>query len=111
MTDLDAAVLVLVDAAGLATDGERLGSRFDENQDAPVAERQVLRELAVLLPGEDEIRIDVLACPRCGGRMVVLATIDDPALIAQILTHLGLALAPGEPALGRAPPEDGPVSA
>ena len=25
---------------------------------------------------------DVLACPRCGGRMVVLATIDDPAVSA-----------------------------
>ena len=48
---------------------------------------------------------DVLACPRCGGRMVVLATIDDPAVIRRILTHLGLPLDPGEPAPGRAPPE------
>ena len=53
---------------------------------------------------------DVLACPRCGGRMVVVATIDDPAVIARILTHLGLSLDPGEPAPGRAPPEDGTVS-
>jgi len=30
------------------------------------------------------------ACPRCGGRMVVLATIEDPAVIRRILTHLGL---------------------
>ena len=47
---------------------------------------------------------DVLACPRCGGRMIVLATIDDPAVITRILTHLGLSLDPGEPAPGRAPP-------
>ncbi len=33
---------------------------------------------------------DVLACARCGGRMTVLATIDDPAVIHRILTHLGL---------------------
>jgi hypothetical protein len=35
---------------------------------------------------------DVLACPRCDGRMVVLATIEDPAVIHRILTHLGLCL-------------------
>jgi len=33
---------------------------------------------------------DVLACPRCGGRMQLIATIDDPAVIRKILTHLGL---------------------
>jgi hypothetical protein len=33
---------------------------------------------------------DVLSCPRCSGRMVVLATIDDRVVIHQILTHLGL---------------------
>jgi hypothetical protein len=27
---------------------------------------------------------DVLACPRCGGRMTVLATIEDPAVIHRI---------------------------
>jgi hypothetical protein len=43
----------------------------------------------------------VLACPRCGGRMIVLATIDDPAVIARILTHLGRSLDPGDPAPGR----------
>jgi hypothetical protein len=47
---------------------------------------------------------DVLACPRCGGWMVVLATIDDPAVIHRILTHLGLSTEPGEPTPGRAPP-------
>src|SRR5438552_3525772 len=39
---------------------------------------------------------DVLACPRCGGRMTVLATIEDPAVIQRILTHLGLSLEAGE---------------
>ena len=34
--------------------------------------------------------IDVLACPRCGGRMRLLATIDDPLVIEPILAHLGL---------------------
>jgi len=32
----------------------------------------------------------VLACPRCGGRMRLLGTIEDPQVTRQILTHLGL---------------------
>ncbi len=47
---------------------------------------------------------DMLACPRCGGRMVVLATIEDPAEIRRILTHLGLSTQTGEPLAPRAPP-------
>ena len=39
---------------------------------------------------------DVLACPRGGGRMTVLATIEDPAVIQRILTHLGLSMDAGE---------------
>jgi hypothetical protein len=39
---------------------------------------------------------DVLACPRCAGRMTVLATIEDPAVIRRILTHLGLSTEAGE---------------
>ena len=35
--------------------------------------------------------LDVLRCPRCAGRMELLAAIDDLAVIARILAHLGLA--------------------
>jgi hypothetical protein len=34
--------------------------------------------------------VDVLACPRCGGRMRLIATIEDPRIIREILAHLGL---------------------
>ena len=52
--------------------------------------------------------LDVLRCPRCAGRMELLATIDDPAVIARILAHLGL---PGardgpEAAAAVSPPRD-----
>jgi hypothetical protein len=43
--------------------------------------------------------VDVLVCPNCGGRMRVIATIDDPRVVRRILTHLGLL---GDP---RPPPE------
>ena len=33
---------------------------------------------------------DVLRCPRCAGRMQLIATIEDPAVIQRILAHLGL---------------------
>ncbi|HEV2054777.1 MAG TPA: transposase [Methylomirabilota bacterium] len=34
--------------------------------------------------------LDVLRCPRCAGRMQLIATIDDPAVIQKILARLGL---------------------
>ena len=53
---------------------------------------------------------DVLACPKCGGRMIVLATIEDPAVIQRILTHLGLSMEAGEalPAARASPWTDSP---
>ena len=39
--------------------------------------------------------------------MVLLATIEDPAVITRILSHLGLSLDPGTPEAARAPPEEG----
>ena len=34
--------------------------------------------------------LDVLACPRCGGRLTLIALIDDPAVIGRMLQHLKL---------------------
>ena len=47
--------------------------------------------------------IDVLACPTCGGRLRLIATLHDPAVIRKILAHLGLAHSGQSP--GPAPPE------
>jgi hypothetical protein len=52
--------------------------------------------------------LDVLRCPRCAGRMELIATVDDPAVIHRILAPLGL---PGaregpEPAFSLSPPRD-----
>ena len=33
---------------------------------------------------------DVLACPRCGDRLELIALIDNPAVIRRMLSHLGL---------------------
>ena len=34
--------------------------------------------------------IDPAHCPQCGGDFKIIAAIEDPAVIAKILTHLGL---------------------
>jgi hypothetical protein len=34
--------------------------------------------------------IDIEHCPHCGGRLKIIAAIEDPAVIAEILTHLNL---------------------
>lgn len=33
---------------------------------------------------------DVLECPRCGGRLQLMALIEDARVVARILPHLGL---------------------
>ncbi len=48
--------------------------------------------------------IDVLACPHCGNRMRLLATIEDPRVAEQILTHLGLPSAPVRAGSAQPPP-------
>jgi len=37
--------------------------------------------------------IDVLACPRCGGRLRLLGTIEDPVAIRAILDSLAVSAA------------------
>ena len=49
--------------------------------------------------------IDVLACAHCGGRLRLIATLHDPAVIRKILAHLALANSGQSP--GPAPPASG----
>ncbi len=49
--------------------------------------------------------IDVLACAHCGGRLRLIATLHDPAVIRKILAHLALVHSGQSP--GPAPPESG----
>jgi hypothetical protein len=47
--------------------------------------------------------LDVLACPHCGGRLRLIATLHDPAVIRKILGHPGRS--PSGESPGPAPPE------
>ena len=44
--------------------------------------------------------IDVLACPQCGGRLRLIATVEDPREIREVLSALALSDEP----VDRAPP-------
>jgi hypothetical protein len=47
--------------------------------------------------------VDVLACPHCGGRLRLVALIDQASVIQRILRHLGLATDVPEPRPARPP--------
>ncbi len=49
--------------------------------------------------------LDVLACPRCGGRMKVIACIDEPEVIGKVLRAMGLSAAAPLVAPARPPPQ------
>jgi hypothetical protein len=44
--------------------------------------------------------LDVLACPRCGGRLQVMAIVQDPAVVQTLLAHGGGAFSPEAPGPG-----------
>ena len=51
--------------------------------------------------------VDVLACPHCGGRLRLIATLHDPAVIRKLLASVGLARSGPSP--GPAPPNSAPL--
>jgi hypothetical protein len=55
------------------------------------------------------VGLDVLSCPRCSGRMRVIATIEDPKVVSKVLRSMGLSgAAPARsPARPRPPPRPG----
>jgi hypothetical protein len=48
--------------------------------------------------------VDTLACPSCGGRLRLIALIDEASVIERILRHLRLPSEVPTPRPGRAPP-------
>src|SRR5262245_49016569 len=46
---------------------------------------------------------DILACPDCGARLRLMATIEQPGVIEKILMHLGLPAELPRPAPARSP--------
>jgi hypothetical protein len=66
----------------------------DDHGDAPPPSAPARLRWAWLL--KRVFAIDSEQCPQCGGPLKIIATIEDPTVIAKILTQLGLSI--------RAPP-------
>jgi hypothetical protein len=78
-----------------------LGDPPDEASLLPVRQRRL--DWASLL--RRTFKFDVLSCSRCGGRLEVLAAINDPEGVQKILRHLDLPTEGPRCAPARAPPE------
>ena len=87
--ETDAANTDAADTSAGCTHSERVGRRPN-------------RAWAELM--ERSFGFDVLECPRCAGRMTLVALIRDAAVVGRILRHLGLPDEVPVPRAGRAPP-------
>ena len=78
----------------------------EEGTDKPATPRYVAMNWTKRL--KRVFGIDIEACARCGGKLAVIASIEEPAVIAKILAHLErTAPDPHQPELplgARAPP-------
>ncbi len=77
------------------------GSRRQiQTPDSPLGRSTLLPCCFGELQSVSSLDIDILACPRCGGTLRVIADVTDPRVIQTILDHVlkGVARAPpGEP--------------
>ena len=83
----------------------RRGRRKAQTPDEPAPARHVSMTWAQRL--KRVFKIDILTCEHCGGAVKVIASIEDPAVIKRILTHLERRAEPATPAFrpfARAPP-------
>ena len=83
----------------------RRGRRGAETTDEPAPARHVSMTWAQRL--KRVFKIDILTCADCGGALKVIASIEDPAVIKQILAHLERRAEPATPVFrpfARAPP-------
>ena len=84
----------------------RRGRRKAETADQPAPARHVSMTWAQRL--KRVFKIDILTCADCGGALKVIVSIEDPAVIKQILAHLERRAAPATPVFrpfARAPPQ------
>jgi hypothetical protein len=65
-------------------------SEFGDEPGAPAAVQSRRRNYTWADLMKRVFAADVLACPHCGGRLRILATIRPPEITRKILDHLGL---------------------
>jgi hypothetical protein len=78
------------------------GGEPDADQEEPAGRASAGPSWGALM--QRTFGFDVLACPRCGGRLRLVALIEEAAVIDRILRHLGLPAELPAPRPARAPP-------
>ena len=78
-----------------------IGAPLDPRDLLPIRQRYL--DWATLLKRVH--KVDILDCPRCHGRLKLLAAISDPPSVKKILEQLKLPSEPPCPAPARAPPQ------
>jgi hypothetical protein len=81
------------------------GPRSNDNARSPQPQPQVCQDGARrTLTMQGTFGFDVLMCPQCGGRLRLIALIEDAAVVGRILRHLGMPTEIPAPRPARAPP-------
>ena len=91
---------VRVVAYGAPLETAATAANFEGDSDDEAASPSLSRHWAWANLMRRAFDVDVLACPRCGGRLRLLGTIDDPVAIRAILDSLAVSAGP----LDRPPP-------
>ena len=81
--------------AALSSDDNESAGRLVPTQERATKWAELMRRA---------FELDVLACPKCGARLELIACIQKPAAIRAILRHLGLPAEAPQPHPARAPP-------
>jgi hypothetical protein len=90
----------------LVFDPTSLGGDAELDAHTPAADRRRARGRLWADLMRRTFGFDVLACPRCGGRLRWIAVIDHTPVIEKILGHLGLPTDVPLPTPARAPPPE-----
>ena len=81
VADLDPSVVMLIDAATCPRERKRLGPGRHEVDDPLVLEGQIARELALLLPREDQVEVLVVAQRTVGVMEIQRLAAEAPVVV------------------------------
>ena len=87
------------------TGTEVAGSDTDESRDIDTSKVPRLNRLPWSVLLQRVFMTDALTCPKCNGRMKILAAITEPEAIRKILDHLGIPSEAPRRAAARPPPQ------
>ena len=95
---------LVVRCGAISSPGEATGAGASSNQSVATANRPPRAGARWADLMRRSFGLEVLDCPRCGGRLRLIALIEDTSVIERLLRHLGLPTEIPEACPPRAPP-------